>query len=139
MHIKDTSIIGPSVDKWNLTSDRVDSLEYTNEDIIAKQLDLIDEVKILNQKLEVLLVKQQQAKLTKSQPSVVNSINVDLGTDYNCYLTNIFIVYAAAASSPTEPVFFQDALGAQELLEWSDFSEFYREYVFTILENQANA
>lgn len=139
MHIKDTSIIGDSVDKWNATSEKVAELDISNEDIIAKQLDLIEEVKILNQKLEVLLVKQQQAKLTKSQPSVVNSINVDLGTEYNCYLTNIFIVYAAAASSPTEPVFFQDALGAQELLEWSDFSEFYREYVFTILENQADA
>jgi hypothetical protein len=139
MHIKDTSLIGPSVDKWNATVDRVDSLEYTNEDIIAKQLDLIEEVRILNQKIEVLLVKQQQAKQTKLQPSVVNSINVDLGTDYNTYLTNIFIIYHTAAGSPTEPVFFQDSKGEQQLLEWGDFWQLYREYVFTVLESHANA
>lgn len=139
MHIKDTSLIGDSVDKWNATSEKVNELDISNEDIIAKQLDLIEEVKILNQKLEVLLVKQQQAKLTKSQPSVVNTIPVDLGAEYNCYLTNIFVVYSCKGVYPTEPVFFKDANDEQVLLEWREFSEFYTEYVFTILENQADA
>jgi len=139
MYIKDTSLVGEFVDRWNATTEKVEEMDVIVQDIIAKSADLIEEIRILNQKIEVLLVKQQQAKQTKLQPSVVNTINVDLGTDYNCYLTNIFIVYAAAASSPTEPVFFQDSKGEQQLLEWADFSELYREYVFTVLESHANA
>jgi uncharacterized protein (UPF0371 family) len=137
MNIKDTSLIGPSVDKWNATYDKVAELDIATEDIIAKQLDLIEEVKILNQKLEALLFKQQQAKQTKSQPSVVNSINVDLGAEYNCYLTNIFVVYSSKGGSPTEPVFFKDANNEQVLLEWHEFSEFYTEFVYTVLESQS--
>jgi hypothetical protein len=139
MHIKDTSLVGDFVNRWNATTERMKEMDIIVADIIAKSDDMIEEVKILHQKMEALLVKQQQAKQTKLQPSVVNSINVDLGTDYNTYLTNIFIVYAAAASSPTEPVFFQDSKGEQQLLEWADFSELYREYVFTVLESHANA
>jgi len=134
MHIKDTSLIGEFVDSWNATTLRVKEMDDIISDIIAKSDDMIQEVRILHQKLDAIIIRQQQAKQIEARPSVVNAIKVDLGTDYNTYLTNIFIVYSASGSTPTEPVFFKDAEGVQQLLEWGDFSEFYREYCFTILE-----
>jgi hypothetical protein len=132
MNIKDTSLIGARVEKWDSYAEKLEKLD---ESVKALKDKIIEVHKDLTQLARQERREQQQEK--QGKPSVVNSIKVDLGAEYNCYLTNIFVIYQARKGSPTEPVFFADAEGDSQLLEWHEFYDFYREYAFTVIEDRA--
>ena len=131
MKIKDYLVQGPRSEKWDDTAEKLVKLDAA---VNALKDKIIEVQKGLNQ--EARRERQEQQK-EQGKPSVVNSIKVDLGAEYNCYLTNIFVIYQARKGSPTEPVFFADAEGDSQLLEWREFYDFYREYAFTVIEEHA--
>lgn len=134
-NIKDYLLRGAFVDKWNCTSVRVKELDNIIEDQMFKLNDLCKELKVIRERIETLFIKLDQTKKNIEKPSVVNSIAVDLGVEYNCYLTNLFTVYQETNVDPTEPIFFKDSNGEQVLLEWHEFVDFFKEYCFTIFES----